>query len=169
MSLSDELAYMSAAELALKVRKKQLSPVEVVEAFIERIEARNPSITAFVHYGFEDAKEAAKAAETALMSGADIGPLHGVPSAIKDLFDFKPGWTGTFGGIRAFKDRKDDCYCPFAERMEKAGAIHLGKTNSPILGFRGVCDNYLFGPSKNPFDVTRNTGGSSGGSAGAVA
>jgi amidase/aspartyl-tRNA(Asn)/glutamyl-tRNA(Gln) amidotransferase subunit A len=169
MSLSDELAYMSAAELALKIRSKQLSPVEVVEAFISRIEARNPSITAFVYYGFDDARKAAKEAEKALMDGSELGPLHGVPSAIKDLFDFKPGWVGTFGGIRAFKDRRDDCHCPFAERMEKAGAIHLGKTNSPILGFRGVCDNYLFGPSKNPFDVTRNTGGSSGGSAGAVA
>ncbi len=169
MTLSDELAYMSAAELALKMRSKLLSPVEVVDAFIIRIEARNPSITSLVYYGFDDARRAAKEAEKAIMSGSDIGPLHGVPTAIKDLFDFKPGWTGTFGGIRAFKDRKDDCYCPFAERMERAGAIHLGKTNSPTLGFRGVCDNYLFGPSRNPFDVTRNTGGSSGGSAGAVA
>ena len=169
MTLSDEIAYMSATELALTIRQKRLSPVEVVDAFISRIETRNPSITAFVHYGFDDARKAAKAAEKALMDGSDIGPLHGVPSAIKDLFDYKPGWIGTFGGIRAFKDRRDDCYCPFADRMEKAGAIHLGKTNSPTLGFRGVCDNYLFGPSKNPFDVTRNTGGSSGGSAGAVA
>lgn len=169
MTLSDELAFMSAAELALKIRSKQLSPVEVVDAFIARIEARNPSITAFVFYGFDDARKAAKEAEQALMSGSDLGPLHGVPCAIKDLFDFKPGWTSTFGGIRALKDHVVDAYCPFAERMERAGAIHLGKTNSPILGFRGVCDNYLFGPSKNPFDVTKNTGGSSGGSAGAVA
>jgi len=152
MSLSDELAYMSAAELALKIRTKQLSPVEVVDAFIRRIESRNPSITALVYYGFEDARKAAEKAEKALMDGSELGPLHGVPTAIKDLFDFKPGWVGTFGGIRAFNDRKDDCYCPFAERMEQAGAIHLGKTNSPVLGFRGVCDNYLFGPSRNPFD-----------------
>lgn len=169
MSLSDELAYMSAAELALKIRTKRLSPVEVVDAFIHRIEARNPSITALVYYGFDDSRRAAREAERALMDGSELGPLHGVPTAIKDLFDFKPGWVGTFGGIRAFKDRKDDCYCPFAERMERAGAIHLGKTNSPTLGFRGVCDNYLFGPSQNPFDLTKNTGGSSGGSAGAVA
>ena len=101
MSLSDELAYMSAAELALKVREKQLSPVEVVDAFISRIEARNPSITAFVYYGFDDARRAAEEAEKSIMSGSDIGPLHGVPCAIKDLFDFKPGWVGTYGGIRA--------------------------------------------------------------------
>jgi amidase/aspartyl-tRNA(Asn)/glutamyl-tRNA(Gln) amidotransferase subunit A len=169
MTLSDQLAYMSATELAQKIRQKDLSPVEVIEAFIQRIERRNPSLNAFVYYGFDDARKAAKAAEQALMAGDPLGPLHGVPSAIKDLFDFKPGWTGTLGGIRAFKDRMDDCYCPFAERMEQAGAIHLGKTNSPVLGFRGVCDNYLFGPSRNPFDLARNTGGSSGGSAGAVA
>ena len=169
MSLSDELAYESAGELARKVRARDLSPVEIVDAFLERIEVRNPSITAFVHVAFEDARREAKKAERDVMSGEALGPLHGVPSAIKDLFDFKPGWTSTYGGIRALKDHVADHYCPFAERMERAGAIHLGKTNSPVLGFRGVCDNYLFGPSRNPFDLRRNTGGSSGGSAGAVA
>ena len=169
MSLSDELAYASAADLARRVRSRELSPVEIVDAFLERIEARNPGITAFVHVAREDARQAAKRAEQEVMSGAALGPLHGVPSAIKDLFDFKPGWPATYGGIRALKNHVVDHYCPFAERMEWAGAIHLGKTNSPILGFRGVCDNYLFGPSRNPFDVRRNTGGSSGGSAGAVA
>ena len=97
------------------------------------------------------------------------GPLHGVPIAMKDCFDFKPGWVTTFGGIRALKNYVAKTYCMFAERMEKAGAILVGKTNSPVFGFRGTCDNYLFGPSKNPFDLTKNTGGSSGGSAGAVA
>jgi amidase/aspartyl-tRNA(Asn)/glutamyl-tRNA(Gln) amidotransferase subunit A len=88
---------------------------------------------------------------------------------MKDCFDFKPGWVCTFGGIRALKDYKTNMYCMFAERMEQAGAIILGKTNSPVFGFRGTCDNYLFGPSRNPFDLSKNTGGSSGGSAGAVA
>src|SRR5205823_3575804 len=88
---------------------------------------------------------------------------------IKDLFDFKPGWPSTFGGIRALKDLKLDLSCIYAERMERAGAILLGKTNSPVMGFRGTCDNYLFGPSRNPFNVAKNTGGSSGGSAAAVA
>ena len=169
MPLSDELAYESAAELARRIRRRDLSPVEVVDAFLARIEDRNPGITAFVHVAFDDAREQAKRAERELMSGAPLGPLHGVPSAIKDLFDFKPGWPCTYGGIRAMRDHVVHHYCPFAERMERAGAIHLGRTNSPTLGFRGVCDNYLFGPSRNPFDVRRNTGGSSGGSAGAVA
>lgn len=170
MSRSDELAYVSASELASRIKRKELSPVEVVDAFIARIEARNPSLNAFVFMGFDDARREAKAAEEALMKpGAEVGPLHGVPIAIKDLFDFKPGWKATFGGIRALKDFTTPYHCAFAERMEKAGAIILGKTNSPIMGFRGTCDNYLFGPSRNPFDLARNTGGSSGGSAGAVA
>lgn len=169
MKLSDELAYMSATELALRIRQRQLSPVEVVEAYIERIEARNPSLNAFVFYGFEDARQRAKAAEQAVMSGQTLGPLHGVPTAMKDLFDFKPGWKSTFGGVRALKDFVADFYCVFAERIEQAGAILLGKTNSPIMGFRGTCDNYLFGPSRNPFNTAKNTGGSSGGSAAAVA
>jgi Amidase len=88
---------------------------------------------------------------------------------MKDLFDFKPGWPTTFGGVRAFRDFVPDFYCAWAERMEAAGAIILGKTNSPVMGFRGTCDNYLVGPTRNPFDPSRNSGGSSGGSAAAVA
>jgi amidase/aspartyl-tRNA(Asn)/glutamyl-tRNA(Gln) amidotransferase subunit A len=103
------------------------------------------------------------------MSGAALGPLHGVPCAIKDLFDFKPGWKATFGGIRALEGFVSDTHCAFAERIEQAGAILIGKTNSPVMGFRGTCDNPLFGPTRNPFDLARNSGGSSGGSAAAVA
>ena len=86
---------------------------------------------------------------------------------MKDLFDFKPGWPSTFGGVRALKDWVPDFWCTYAERIERAGAILLGKTNSPVMGFRGTGDNPMFGPSRNPFDPTRNTGGSSGGSAAA--
>jgi amidase len=164
-----ELAYLSVAELAARIRRRELSPVEAVDACIERIEARNPSLNAVVYFGFDDARERARAAEDALLSGAELGPLHGVPTAIKDLFDFKPGWVSTLGGIRALANFVPDFYCSYAQRIERAGAIIVGKTNSPTMGFRGTCDNYLFGPSRNPFDVTRNTGGSSGGSAAAVA
>jgi amidase len=169
MALSDELAYMSATELALRIRRRDLSPVEVVDAFIARIEARNPSITAFVYHGFDDARVRARDSERALTSGAVLGPLHGVPVAIKDLFDFKPGWISTFGGVRALKNHVVDFHCAFAERIENAGAIILGKTNSPVMGFRGTSDNYLFGPSRNPFNPMKNAGGSFGGSAAAVA
>jgi amidase/aspartyl-tRNA(Asn)/glutamyl-tRNA(Gln) amidotransferase subunit A len=169
MTLSDEIAWTSAAELALRVRRRELSPVELVHACIARIEARNPSLNALVFYGFDDARRAAREAEQAVMSGAALGPLHGVPCAIKDLFDFKPGWKATFGGIRALEGFVSDNHCAFAERIEQAGAILIGKTNSPVMGFRGTCDNPLFGPTRNPFDLARNSGGSSGGSAAAVA
>ncbi|MEZ5667930.1 MAG: amidase family protein [Alphaproteobacteria bacterium] len=168
MALSDELAWKSAAEIALMIRRKALSPVEVLEATIARIEKRNPSITALVYYGFDDARAAARKAEKALMGGDPIGPLHGVPSAIKDLFDFKPGWPATFGGLPSQKNHVVDGYCGYSERIEKAGAVLLGKTNSPVMGFRGCCDNLLFGPTGTPFDTSRNSGGSSGGSAAAV-
>jgi amidase len=167
---ADELAYAPAHELAARIRRRDLSPVEVVESFIDRIEARNPSLNALVYLGFDDARREARLAEESVMRGAELGPLHGVPAAIKDLFDFKPGWKSTLGGIRALKDHVVDAHCAFAERIQRrGGAILLGKTNSSLMGFRGTCDNYLFGPSRNPFNVAKNTGGSSGGSAAAVA
>jgi len=159
----------SAAALAAKIRAKEVSPVEAVDAAIARIEAHNPTINALIIFGFDDARRAARAAEAQIMRGDSLGALHGVPIAMKDCFDYKPGWVTTFGGVRALKDHVVHTHCMFVERMEKAGAIIVGKTNSPIFGFRGTCDNYLYGPSKNPFDLTKNTGGSSGGSAGAVA
>jgi amidase len=169
MSLSEEIAYATATDVAARIRRRDISPVEVMDAVIERIESRNPSINALVFTAFEEARDQARAAEAAVMSGAPLGPLHGVPTATKDLFDFKPGWPATFGGIRALKDFTVPAYCTYAERMEAAGAILVGKTNAPVMGFRGTCDNYLFGPSRNPFDLSKNTGGSSGGSAAAVA
>jgi amidase len=165
----DDFAYMSAAETAERIRGRSVSPVEIVEACIGRIERRNPSLNAFVFNAFDNARREARVAEQAVMSGSPTGPLHGVPSAIKDLFDFKPGWPFTFGGVRAMKDCVAQWHCVFAERVEKAGAILLGRTNSPTMGLRGTCDNFLFGPSRNPFDLRKNTGGSSGGSAAAVA
>jgi amidase len=169
MGATDELAYLSAGETARRIRARELSPLEAVDAAIARVEARNPDLNAFVHLGLDDARARAGAAEQALMSGAELGPLHGVPTAMKDLFDFKPGWPSTFGGIRALRAYVPDFSCVFAERIERAGAILIGKTNSPVMGFRGICDNPLFGPSRNPFDLAKNTGGSSGGSAAAVA
>src|ERR1700674_5299215 len=164
-----DLAWASAAALALRIRRRELSPVEVMTATIERIERRNPSLNAFVFLDFDQAMERAHAAEAAVTSGATLGPLHGVPAAMKDLFDFKPGWPATFGGVRALRNQVIDAYCHYAERMEGAGAILVGKTNAPVMGLRGIADNYLFGPTHNPFDLSRNPGGSSGGSAAAVA
>ena len=169
MALDNDLAYTSAAELARRVSGGEVSSAELVEAAIERIEQRNPDLNAVVYKGYDDARRAASAADDLVRAGDPLGPLHGVPTLIKDLFDFKPGWISTFGGIPALADQVIDAYCVFAERVEAAGAIIVGKTNSPVMGMRGTCDNPLFGPSRNPFDTTKNTGGSSGGSAAAVA
>jgi amidase/aspartyl-tRNA(Asn)/glutamyl-tRNA(Gln) amidotransferase subunit A len=168
-STSDELAYLSIRELSGLIHSRQVSPVEAVEASFGRIRARNGGLNAFVYLNEEYALSEARAAEARLLRRDDAGPLTGIPTAIKDLTDSRPGWTGTLGGIPALKSYVIDAYCSFAERMERAGAIALGKTNSPTMGFRGICDNYLFGPTRNPFDPARNSGGSSGGSAAAVA
>src|SRR4051795_5770348 len=131
MSLSDELAWISANELARRIRARQLSPVEVVDAFIARIEARNPSITALVHTAFDEARTRARAAEDALMSGAELGPLHGVPTAYKDLFGSKLGWRATFGGIRALKDFTAPDTSLFPARIEAAGGAPGGGRQRP--------------------------------------
>ena len=108
-------------------------------------------------------------------AGGDVGrgaraAARRARRAIKDLFDFKPGWTRRPSAACArSRTSSPTSYCAFAERIEQAGAILIGKTNSPVMGFRGTCDNYLFGPTRNPFDPARNSGGSSGGSAAAVA
>jgi amidase/aspartyl-tRNA(Asn)/glutamyl-tRNA(Gln) amidotransferase subunit A len=164
-----EVAYRSAADLAGAVAEGRVSPVEVMEETLRRVEEREPSLNAIVFRGFDEAMESARAAQEAVARGEPGGPLRGVPVLMKDLFDFKPGWPATFGGIPAMADFSIDGYCVWAERMEAAGAIIIGKGNSPAMGFRGACDNYLFGPTRNPFDTTRNTGGSSGGSAAVVA
>ena len=164
-----EIAWMSTRELALAIRERRLSAVELLEATVARIEERDPSLNAFVYHAFEEARARAREADAAVASGRPLGPLHGVPTAIKDLFDFKPGWPATYGGIPALRDHVIDAHCIWAERMERAGAIVIGKTNSPVMGFRATCDNVLFGPTRNPFDTARNSGGSSGGGAAAVA
>jgi amidase len=167
--VSAELAYTSATEIAARIRLRDLSAVEVMDTFLARIEARDRSLNAFVFRAFDEARERARAADRAVSSGAALGLLHGVPTAMKDLFDFHPGWPSTYGGIPALRDNVVDFCSVWAERMEAAGAIIVGKTNSPVMGFRGTTDNPLFGPTRNPFDTTRNPGGSSGGSAAAVA
>src|ERR1700694_6015752 len=169
MTQRDETAWTSAAELAMRIRRRELSPVELMASTIERIERRNASLNAFVYLDFGQAMERARAAEAAVASGASLGLLHGVPIAMKDLFDFKPGWPSTFGGVRALRNQTINAYCTYSERMERAGAILVGKTNAPVMGLRGVTDNYLFGATGNPFDASRNPGGSSGGSAAAGA
>jgi len=159
---------LSAAELARRIRRRELSPVEVVEAFLARIERLDPAVNAFITVLPEQALAAARAAEAAVMSGGRLGPLHGVPLAVKDLFDGKAGVRNTFGSV-PFRDHLADATATHVARLEAAGAIVVGKTNTPEFGYKGTTDNLLVGPTSTPFAAGMNAGGSSGGSAAAVA
>jgi len=164
-----KLDFASASEIARNVRERRISPVEVTDHAIARIEARNGAINAFVFTAFDQARERARELEKRIMAGKDVGPLAGVPTAMKDLFNFYPGWPSTLGGVPSLRDFRLERKSLYPTRMENAGAIVLGVTNSSTLGFRATTDNALFGATKNPFDLERNSGGSSGGSAAAVA
>jgi Asp-tRNA(Asn)/Glu-tRNA(Gln) amidotransferase A subunit family amidase len=166
--MSDTVCFLSATTMAGRIRERELSPVEVMEACLARIEERNGALNAFVTRLDDSARAAAQRAEQALTKGADLGPLHGVPVAIKDLFDPVAGVRNTFG-CRVFEGFVPEESAVYVQRLQAAGAIVIGKTNTPEFGHKGVTDNLLFGPTSTPFDLSRNAGGSSGGSAAAVA
>jgi Asp-tRNA(Asn)/Glu-tRNA(Gln) amidotransferase A subunit family amidase len=165
--MSREICYTPASELAVKIRNGSLSPVDVVDAFLDRIEEHNPTINAYVTVCDEAAREAAREAERAVESGDDLGPLHGVPVAIKDLTDVKG--VKTTNGSRLFADNVADEDAIVVDRLKRAGAIVLGKTNTPEFGRKPMTTNLLHGPTGNPWDPSRTAGGSSGGSGAAVA
>jgi amidase/aspartyl-tRNA(Asn)/glutamyl-tRNA(Gln) amidotransferase subunit A len=160
-------AAASATELAARIRRGALSPVRVVDACLDRIADRD-DLNAFVTVLDEEARERAAAAEAAVEAGEPLGPLHGVPIAIKDLYDFKAGVRNTMGSV-PFADFVPDRDATHVARLEAAGAIVVGKTNTPEFGHKATTDNRLVGPTSTPFDTSRNAGGSSGGSAAAVA
>ncbi|MEH7480071.1 amidase [Neobacillus drentensis] len=163
----EELGYMSATELAAKIREKKLSPVEVTHMFLERIEEVNPKIGAFCTVVPELALKDARQAEIAIMREEKVGPLHGVPIGIKDLTPTK-GIKTTYGS-RLFSDNVPNKDAVAVSRIKSAGAIVLGKTNTPEFGHKSITDNALFGRTKNPWNTQRISGGSSGGSASSVA
>jgi Asp-tRNA(Asn)/Glu-tRNA(Gln) amidotransferase A subunit family amidase len=166
--MSVDLCYTPATELAERVRTGELSPVELVDAYLDRIDARNDVTNAFVTVIEEAARERAKEAEQAVESGDELGPLHGVPVALKDLFGRKAGVRNTFGS-KLFAEHVPEEDAIMVRRLEDAGAIVLGKTNTPEFGYAGTTDNPLFGATGTPFDPTKTAGGSSGGSAAALA
>lgn len=159
---------LSAVDLAESIKRKETSPVEVMETCIDLIERRNPSLNAFTFTAFDEARERAAAAEQALMRGEASGAFFGIPTAAKDFLPGVPGWPGTSGGVRAVADMIDERYGGYTKALTDEGAILIGKTNSPSFAFRGTCDNKMFGPTSTPFKVGYNSGGSSGGSAAAV-
>lgn len=164
MTPKPSICDLTAANLAHAIAKGDLSSCEVVEAHLGRIEEQEPQLAAFVTVDAEGARRAAQICDAA---PAPIGPLHGVPVAIKDLTD-TAGLATTYGSV-LFRDHvpaEDDLV---VARLRRAGAIILGKTNTPEFGFGAVCTNRLRGPTRNPFDPALTSGGSSGGSAVAVA
>lgn len=166
--MNDKLELLSAAELGAEVNAGRISPTDAVLYFERQIRERNDRLNAFVYTKFEYAESSAKQLEERLARGDIIGPFAGVPFAMKDFLPSKKGWTHSHGGVKSLirEDPEDSEFC---RAMETAGGIALGKTNAPAFGFRGTTDNHLYGPTCNPFDLRYNSGGSSGGSAAAVA
>lgn len=162
-----DIPWLDATTLAERIREGALSPVTVVDAYLDRIDQLNPDTNAYVTICPDRAREHARAAEAAVEAGDVLGPLHGVPVAIKDL-NRVAGVRTTFGSA-AFADHVPDRSDTVVERLEDAGAIVLGKTNTPEFGRKTVTDNPLFGVTRNPWDLSRTTGGSSGGNAAALA
>ncbi len=162
-----DLCWMPASALATAIAKKKVSPVEVVDAVLSRIDTLK-ELNAYVTLDGERARQTAKAAERAVMRrGARLGPLHGVPFSVKDLIITK-GVRTTFG-TPLYRDNVPIEDAPSVERLKTAGAIMLGKTNTPTLGWVGVTDNLLFGVTRNPWSLAHTPGGSSGGAGAAVA
>ena len=158
---SVELCFMPAVDLAAAIRAKPVSPVEVVDAVLARIERLNPSLNAYCTVAAEAARGAAKVAEAAVLAGKPLGPLHGVPVSVKDLV-LTQGIRTTWGSaIHEHVVPEEDA--PLVARLKAAGAIVLGKTNTPEYGWTAETDNRIFGPTRNPWGVTRSAGGSSGG------
>jgi aspartyl-tRNA(Asn)/glutamyl-tRNA(Gln) amidotransferase subunit A len=157
----EELCFASAVDIATWVREKKVSPVEVTEAFLARIDTVNPKLNAYVTLTSEGAREAAKRAEAAVMAGAERGSLHGVPFSVKDLI-FTAG-VRTTAGSRIFRDFVPDADSLVVTRLKAAGGILLGKTNTPEFGYKATTENLVFGDTRNPWALEKTPGGSSGG------
>jgi len=157
---------MTAADIVDGVRDGTCSPTDVVESVLDRIHERNDRTNAFVTITDDLARRMAANAERAIDRGDPAGPLHGVPVAIKDLDDV--AGVRTTSGSLLFEDHVADSDDPFVTRLKEAGAVIVGKTNTPEFGLGTTTDNRVTGPTGTPFDPVRVSGGSSGGSAAAI-
>jgi aspartyl-tRNA(Asn)/glutamyl-tRNA(Gln) amidotransferase subunit A len=167
MATGNEICRMDAMTLASNIRAKELSPVEVVEAVLARMEKLEPTLHAFCTPTPDVARETAKRIEQALMAGDEVGPLAGVPVAIKDLVSTQG--IRTVSGSIAYKDfvpEEDDVV---VERLRNADAVIIGKTNVPEFGYSAVGHNPVFETTRNPWNTNLTPGGSSAGSGAAVA
>jgi amidase len=162
----EDLLFGSVTTLTRAIQKKEVSSVEIVTAYLRRIELVNPKLNAVVQLTADTALEQAKAADEALARGESNGPLHGVPMTIKDSLDTADVITtwGTPGRVR-YKPNQD---ATVVARLKRVGAILLGKTNTPEFTLAFETDNPIYGRTNNPFNVERTSGGSSGGAAAIV-
>jgi len=163
-----ELCFMTATELVRRIRTRELSCKEVLDAHLTQIERINPVVNAIVtHVPHEQIMSRAQAADEAIVRGQEVGPLQGLPVAHKDLVPTK-GLRTTWGS-RIYKDFIPDQDGLIVERLKKAGAICIGKTNTPEFGAGCQTFNEVFGETLNPYDLSKTCGGSSGGAAVALA
>lgn len=162
-----ELAFLSAAEMAVHVRARKISPVELIMAHQARIAKLNPLLNAYVELDDERALRDGRACEAEAMRGEIRGPLHGVPISIKSSLDVEG--LRCEAGTRLRKGYVAASDAPLVSRLRRAGAIVLGVTNTPELLMAWETDNLLYGKTNNPWDLSRTAGGSSGGEAAAIA
>ncbi|MBC8006991.1 MAG: amidase [Prolixibacteraceae bacterium] len=163
----EEICFLPASELVAHIRARDLSAVEIMDAHMAQIERVNPAVNAVVTFLPDQARAGARAVDAALARGDDPGPLAGLPVAHKDLLATK-GIRTTFGSP-IFQDFVPDADAIIVERLRKAGAITIGKTNTPEFGAGSQTFNAVFGATRNPYDLTKTCGGSSGGAATALA
>lgn len=162
-----DLTFLSAVEMAKQVREKKISPVELAEAHLSKIERLNPKLNAFVHVDAERVRGEARAAEDAVIRGQVLGPLHGVPISIKSSIEVAGFRCESGTRLRVGFVPKQDA--PLVSRLRNAGAIVLGVTNTPEVLMAWETDNLLYGRTNSPWDLERTPGGSSGGGAAAIA
>ncbi len=162
-----ELAFQSATTLAQRIRSRQIGCLELLEYFIGRMEAHNPRVNAIIVQDLDTARQRAKAADASLSNGDEVGPLFGVPMTIKESFNLEG--TPTTWGLPPFKNNIAKSNAVAVNRLVAAGANIFGKTNVPPALMDGQSNNEIYGRTNNPWDLSRTPGGSSGGSAAALA
>jgi len=163
----EDICFMSACEMVEAIKTQDLTSEEITAVIIERIEKINPNINAYCTLTFDLARENAKKADELVKKGEKTPLLNGIPTSIKDLM-LTAGIRTTFG-CKIYENNVPEEDEIVVKRLKDAGMVFIGKTNTPAFGYWPLTDNYIFGPTKNPWDLTKNSGGSSGGAAAQVA